>query len=254
MIVNLHTHTARCHHAVGTDEEYVLAAIDRGLKTLGFSDHTPHCYPDGFVSGVRMTPQELPEYAGSIRTLKEKYADKITIHLGVEAEYFPDLFPDTVSLLRDNGVEYMLLGQHFPLPGGNPHFATPTEDEAILRRYCDLVIEAMETGLFTYIAHPDFVHFVGDGKVYERHMRRVCRTANGCGIPLEINMLGLRLGRHYPNNRFFSVAAEEGCKVVLGSDVHNPEDVLLPENETQAMEIVDRFGLDLVTQPQIRRI
>ena len=36
---NWHTHTSRCGHAVGTDEEYVQAAIQGGLKTLGFSDH-----------------------------------------------------------------------------------------------------------------------------------------------------------------------------------------------------------------------
>lgn len=254
MICNLHTHTARCHHAVGSDEEYILAAIARGIKTLGFSDHTPHLYPDGYVSGARMTPEELPEYTGSIRALKEKYKDSIEIHLGVEAEYYPGLFPDTVSLLRDHGVEYMLLGQHTLLPVGGPHGATPTEDETTLQSYCSQVIEAMETGLFTYFAHPDFIHFVGDGKVYDRHMRRVCQAAKDCGLPLEINMLGLRQGRHYPCDRFFALVAEEGCPVVLGSDAHKPEQVLLPENEAQALEIVDKFGLTLIAEPVIRRI
>lgn len=254
MIVNLHTHTARCHHAVGTDEEYVLAAIDRGLKVLGFSDHTPHRYPGEFVSGVRMTPQELPEYTNSIRSLKEKYADKITIHLGVEAEYFPELFPDTLSLLRDNGIEYILLGQHSILPVDGPHCGNPTEDETILRQYCDRVIAAMETGLFTYVAHPDFIHFVGDSKIYEQHMRRICRNAKSCDLPLEINMLGLRQGRHYPNERFFAVVAEEGCKVVIGSDAHKPEQVLLPDNYAQATELVKRFDLNLITEPQIVKI
>ena len=35
----LHTHTKRCGHAFGADEEYVQAAIDAGIKVLGFSDH-----------------------------------------------------------------------------------------------------------------------------------------------------------------------------------------------------------------------
>ena len=254
MIVNLHTHTTRCHHAEGTDEEYVLAAIDRGFKTLGFSDHTPHRYPDGFVSRVRMTPVQLPEYADSIRALKEKYADQITIHLGVEAEYFPELFSDTLALLRENGVEYMLLGQHFLVPGEAYNCASPTEDESLLESYCNLVIQAMETGLFTYVAHPDFVNFVGERNIYERHMRRLCRTAKGCDIPLEINKLGLLVERHYPSNRFFSIVAEEGCKVVIGSDAHKPELVLHEKNEARAMEIVDRFGLELITEPEIRKI
>ena len=33
---NYHTHTARCGHAIGTDEEYVQAAIQAGLKNPWF--------------------------------------------------------------------------------------------------------------------------------------------------------------------------------------------------------------------------
>ena len=49
MKVNLHTHTVRCGHAVGTDEEYVLAAIAAGFTKLGFSDHNPFPYENGSV-------------------------------------------------------------------------------------------------------------------------------------------------------------------------------------------------------------
>ena len=35
---NFHTHTTRCGHATGTEEEYVQAAIQRGLKQLGFAE------------------------------------------------------------------------------------------------------------------------------------------------------------------------------------------------------------------------
>jgi len=41
MIANYHTHTMRCKHAVGTDEEYVLEAIKHGYKVLAFTDHSP---------------------------------------------------------------------------------------------------------------------------------------------------------------------------------------------------------------------
>ena len=255
MKVNLHTHTARCMHAIGTDEEYILAAIDRGLVTLGFSDHTPHLYPEGYVSSVRMTPEQLPEYAESVRRLRAKYANNIQVLLGAEVEYFPAMFSDTLGMLRDNGIEYMLLGQHhIGNELGEPHCAKPTEDEKILQRYCDQVIAGMETGLFTYLAHPDFIHFTGNDKTYEKHMRRVCRTAKECGIPLEVNMLGLRQSRHYPCEKFFRLVAEENCPVVIGSEAHAPEQVLLPENEAQALTFIERFGLELITEPQIREI
>lgn len=37
---NFHTHTSRCHHAYGEDEEMVRAAIQNGFEVLGISDHT----------------------------------------------------------------------------------------------------------------------------------------------------------------------------------------------------------------------
>ena len=42
--VNFHTHTYRCKHAVGNEEDYVIEAINQNLTTLGMSDHGP--YPD----------------------------------------------------------------------------------------------------------------------------------------------------------------------------------------------------------------
>lgn len=53
MIANYHTHTWRCRHADGTEREYVERAIEGGLKILGFSDHSPYPFPDGYDSGKR---------------------------------------------------------------------------------------------------------------------------------------------------------------------------------------------------------
>ena len=41
MFANYHTYTARCGHASGREEEYILRAIEGGIKILGFSDHIP---------------------------------------------------------------------------------------------------------------------------------------------------------------------------------------------------------------------
>lgn len=73
MIANYHTHTTRCHHAEGEDRQYVETAIERGLKILGFSDHTPYYYDGDYVSGVRMLPEEVEGYVESIQRLKDEY-------------------------------------------------------------------------------------------------------------------------------------------------------------------------------------
>ncbi|MBQ3459486.1 MAG: hypothetical protein IJH14_02320 [Solobacterium sp.] len=66
---NWHTHTKRCGHAVGEDEEYVLAAIQGGLKTLGFSDHAAYPKPQPYE---RMDISEVPGYIASIRPCRKK--------------------------------------------------------------------------------------------------------------------------------------------------------------------------------------
>ena len=90
MKTNYHTHTTRCMHAVGDDEDYVRSAIKGGFQELGFSDHGPWKYHTDFVSDIRMLPEDLPEYIESIRALKEKYRNQISIKIGLEYEYFPE--------------------------------------------------------------------------------------------------------------------------------------------------------------------
>ena len=70
---NYHTHTTRCYHASGKDEEYVKAAIKAGIKELGFSDHTPWHYDSSFKATMRMPEYQLDDNIESIRYLKEKY-------------------------------------------------------------------------------------------------------------------------------------------------------------------------------------
>ena len=90
MIENYHTHTTRCRHASGTEEEYVCHAIDGGLKVLGFSDHTPFIFPDGYYTGMRMFPDQLEDYVASVLALKEKYKKDSQIYCGVEEDAFQE--------------------------------------------------------------------------------------------------------------------------------------------------------------------
>lgn len=255
MIANYHTHTWRCNHAVDTEEAYVRCAIDRGLELLGFSDHAPYCFPEGYYSRFRMKPELLSGYVQTVQDLKRAYTGQIDIRLGLEIEYYPAYFSQLLPVLQEQGIEYLLLGQHYiGNEIGEPYSGKETQDETVLRRYCDQIIDALQTGLFTYIAHPDLVHFTGDRKTYRSHMRRLCREAKSCGVPVEMNLLGFREGRHYPNRRFWEVAAEEGCQVKIGIDAHSPNALRSLEAEQQAMKLVRELDLDLTETVELKRI
>ena len=223
MISNYHTHTKRCRHAAGTDEEYVLAAIDRGLQILGFADHSPYIFDGEYYSTMRMPMNEYEDYASSVLSLREKYADKIQIKLGLELEYYPTYFEETLKALKKQPLDYLILGQH-ALGDEKDDYLTgwPTEDEAVLARYVGQCTEALRTGVFDCFAHPDIIKFVGAPQVYQKHMRQLIREAKACGVPLEFNLLGLQTKRNYPNRLFWEMVAEEKAAAIIGFDAHQP--------------------------------
>lgn len=247
MAANYHTHTWRCNHAQEGEENYIRHAIARGLKTLGFSDHTPYPFPDGYCSSFRMHTELLPDYCQCLTALQKKYAEQIEIVIGLEAEYYPKLFPQLLDLIRDTPVSYLILGQHFiNNETDGVYSGKPTEDPSVLKRYCAQTMDAMQTGYFTYFAHPDLICFTGSDHVYRQEMGRLFREAKDCGIPLEINFLGLSTGRHYPSRRFLEIAAEEGCDMVFGCDAHQAEALSELESEEKALALVREYGLNVL--------
>ena len=244
MIANYHTHTPRCRHATGSEREYVENAIKAGLQVLGFSDHSPQIFPGGYYSTFRMYPEQLNDYVQTVLALRAEYAGQIEIPLGLELEYYPGLIGVLLPILQDQPMDYLLLGQHFVGNEYDDHYTGyPTEEKRLLEKYCDQTIDAMQTGLFCCFAHPDLVNFRGDTATYVRNVRRICREAKSCGIPLEYNLLGLSEGKHYPNIRFWEVAAEEGCAVILGRDAHRPDALLDEKYPQMALETLRKLGL-----------
>lgn len=247
MIANYHTHTSRCGHATGEDREYVEAAIRSGIRILGFSDHCPWVFKDGYVSGTRMLPSRLDDYFSSIERLKREYSGQITIYTGFEAEYNPELMQLQDELLSQYPIDYLILGEHFISPGAEEGYTGwPTDRVEELVRYVDLVIEGMETGRYAYIAHPDLINFIGSDEIYEREMRRICEYCKAHDKPIEVNMLGLVGKRHYPSDRFFRIAQEVGNKAIVGCDAHSPDQLEHAEGIRLCEEYAARYGLPLV--------
>ncbi len=248
MRANYHAHTPRCRHAVGTEREYAEAALKAGMEILGFSDHAAYDFSaTDHVSNIRMTPDELPDYAEAVFSLREEYEGRLELHLGMEAEYYPHFFDKLLEDMRAVHMEYMILGQHFVGNEiGELYCGRPSDDRRRLERYADQCIEAMDTGLFTYFAHPDLINFTGDPALYGKVMRRLCRAAHDRAMPLEINLLGVREKRNYPSETFWRIAGEEGCIAILASDAHQPWALIAPEAEKEGRSIAERFGLTLL--------
>lgn len=230
MKANYHTHTARCRHAEGEDEAYVRAALESGFDTLGFSDHAPWPFGGGFVSGIRMTCGDLPDYLASLRALRKKYAGRLTIRVGLEAEYFPR-YHDHMLRMRDMGVHYYILGQHYAdSEEDNPYIGLECRTDAGVMRYAEAVVRGIRTGLFRYVAHPDLfmrprLRF---GRADMAAADMICQAAKEAGMPIEYNLLGLAAqlsgtNRGYPHPDFWRCVRKWDNNVILGVDAHHPE-------------------------------
>jgi len=254
MIANYHTHTARCRHADGDDREYVEAAINNGIKILGFSDHAPFTFPDGTESGYRIESSEIQSYFESINELREKYKDKIEIHIGFEMEYYPLYFDDMINYVEKLGAEYLILGQHFignEYPDGK-YVGGAAHSDAELKEYVDCVIAGIKSKKFLYVAHPDVFRFDSKSDAYKKEMSRLCRASKRYNVPLEINFLGIRDNRYYPENDFWKIAGEIGVKVVFGVDAHTPQSFEIKEALSVAQSMAETYNLNVINSLKIK--
>ncbi len=255
---NYHTHTIRCGHAKGNDEEYVKAAIEAGYKILGFSDHAP--YRGMPLPKSRMAWEELDEYIDSLTVLKEKYQNQIEIHIGLETEYYPDYHEQKRDLLEK--VEYLILGQHSVLPSGEGTFFRYNSEEQLMQ-YADDVCKGLESGLYSYLAHPDV--YVYRQEEFDETCRKVARIimekAAETDTPVEINVHGVMRGKQlfpdgsqqywYPHKDFWRIAAEYPIRCLYGIDAHAPEQLLDLQAVEDARKELEDLGLVFIQEPLV---
>lgn len=226
MKTNYHTHTERCRHAVGSDEQFVLAAIENGFQVLGMSDHAPYPYHNGYIAGYRMQPADREEYIASFRALGKQYQEQIHLHVGFECEPLPDYFGYLGELKAQ--CDYLIMGNHGDESNPGYIFAGQYTEKEQVRNYARTAIRGMETGLFAYIAHPDLAlgwYPIFDDTAKDMSLQ-IARAAKALNMPLEYNLTGCEKQRNdprglgYPCRRFWEMAAEEGCTAIVGVDAH----------------------------------
>lgn len=245
---NYHTHTYLCNHASGTIEEYVKTAVAAGYKILGFADHTPYRFPGNYYNSIRMRTENQKIYVEEIERLKEKYKDIIQIYLGYEAEYYPGLFGDLLELLNSYPCDYIILGQHFTKNeyDGGVYVGESTYDIQILKQYVSQVCEGTRLGVFTYIAHPDLINYRGPIGEYLSHMEKIIIASVETDTPLELNIPRIWNSFDKPQEEFFKMAGKYGCKAIIGADAHSPEKLIPGEEYEKALEIAEKYSLNLL--------
>ncbi len=228
-----HNHTYRCLHAKGTDQEYVERSLMEGFKVMGFSDHTPFKAPFETKGGVRMLESQLSDYVSSVNGLRETYAGRIDVRLGLEVEPFFSHFSWLGDKVQENGIEYLILGNHYAgQTEFDGYYGKIVCNALQMRYYVETSRKAIETGLFLYMAHPDlpFSNYPVFDRDCENLSKDICSMAQEYRMPLEYNVSGhfKRLdgkihGLGYPCRQFWDIAEDYDIDVFVGFDAHLPE-------------------------------
>ena len=254
MKTNYHTHTTRCHHASGSDEDYVRSAIKAGYDELGFSDHGCWKYDSDFVSNIRMKLSEFDEYYRSISSLKEKYKDQISIKIGMESEYFPKYMDWLKQFVKEKKIDYLIFGNHFD--GSDEtgcYYGYACDDDANLIKYVDDAIAGLETGLFSYLAHPDL--FMRGRKVFDELAKeqsiRLCMYCKEHDVPLEFNLEGMLVNDKYgsvayPHPEFWMIAASIGNSAIIGVDAHSNRSLESDYYRNQAIAYLKALNITII--------
>lgn len=214
-------------------EDMVLAAIERGMTEIGFSDHSFTSFDQGYC----MSPDTTLEYKRTILKLREKYKDRISIKLGIEQDYESD-FPA-------EGFDYIIGSVHF-LKFGDEYVAVDDGADkypymvekyfngdyyALVEKFFETEADVVNRTGADIIGHFDLISLYNQEEHFfdENHPRYVAAWKKAVDALLktdavfEVNFGAYNRGRRnvpYPNPSIQEYIIQHGGKLIPDSDAH----------------------------------
>jgi histidinol-phosphatase (PHP family) len=223
-----HCHTPLCKHALGLPADYARSALARGLRGIIFTDHCP--LPDGISAAVRMAPEEFDQYVNMISIVRDEFAGRLDVRVGLESDYLPGIEPWLEKLHARASLHYVLGSVHPFLGEYRKQYFTGNWFE-YQQLYFEHIAQAAESRLFDSLAHPDLVknerpaewNFRRIQPAIERALDRIAKT----GVAMELNTSGVNkaLSEMNPSLTMLQLMEARGIPVVIGADAHRPERV-----------------------------
>ena len=248
VLVETHSHTRLCKHALGEPTDYAAAAHRRGWDGLIVTCHNP--MPDGFSRQARMELAEFPEYLRLVFQARHDWLGRVDVRLGLECDYFPGYEGWVEQQLQTADFQYVLGSVH---PQISEFEARYWDGDAVAfqRTYFRSLAEAAETGLFDCLSHPDLVK----NTTYDRwrpevvmdDIRRALDRIAATGVSLELNTSGVQkdIAEMNPFPQMLVEMKQRGIHVVIGGDAHEPSRV--GDGFPEALDLLEQCGYQQIS-------
>lgn len=241
-LLDSHIHTYLCGHAIGAMEEYVQAALRKGLKKIIFLEHMEEGI-SSLQGKTWLSEDDFDDYFFEGQRLRTQYGNNIDIGLGVECGYNPDCGDLLKTRLGKRSWAQIGISCHFQKIEGLPHhlnmFSSKAENillaqeigaDKILNRYFTDLTEAVCCLPGTMLCHLDGALRNLPGiiltKTHYALIDTLLQAVKDNKLAIEINTSGFSIRREqFPNRRIIAMAHTYKIPFILGSDAHKPEDV-----------------------------
>lgn len=264
-LTNYHSHCLYCDGRAGM-EDFVRFALSYGFTSYGFSSHAP--LP--FSTAWTMEWDCMDDYLAEFRRLKEKYAGRIELYVGLEIDYLNEESHPSIARFRELPLDYRIGSVHLlyndrgevvdiDVPANVFRQIVDREFggdlERVVRLYYARLRRMLELGGFDIVGHADKMHYNAmcyrpgllDEPWYDDLVRDYLAEIARRGYQVEINTKAYRsLGTFFPNERYFSYLHSLGVRVQVNSDSHYPE--LINSGRPEALDALRKAGYKTVME------
>ena len=241
-LTNYHSHCLYCDGRANM-EDFIRFAISEGFSSYGISSHAP--LP--FSTAWTMEWDRMDDYLSEFARLKEKYADKIELAIGLEIDYLNEESHPAIPRFQELPLDYRIGSVHmlYSPQGKVVDIDTPADIfrqlidahfegdlDYVVHLYYKNLLRMVELGGFDILGHADKMHYNAscyrpgllDEPWYDALVRDYFAEIARHGYIVEINTKSYHdLGTFYPNERYFPLLHSLGIRVQVNSDSHYPE-------------------------------
>ena len=232
MYIDTHLHTDYSSDCGTPMRAQIERAVELGMPSLTITDHQDFDFPPGDLTFQFDTDQYLAE----LTALREEYADRIRVLIGVELGLQPHLGPMLADYVSRYSFDYCIGSTHL-VDGFDPYypeFYEGRDELAAYRQYFEESYENLKAcDSFHAAGHLDYIVRYGPNKNRDYTFGKFADILNATlellvnrGKGLECNTAGLAKGLGVPNPspEILTRYRELGGEIVtLGSDAHLPE-------------------------------